>query len=117
LKTDGVFDNTAGYVLASKACSWMLHLCQEAGVNLKLGDCGKFKEFVESEGKVVGLKTTDGVTHHAGLVIVAAGGWTPSLVGEADQLLETTAGSVLTVQIPESCQDLWEKFSPKNFPV
>jgi sarcosine oxidase/L-pipecolate oxidase len=117
LKTGGVFDNTAGYVLASKACSWMLHLCQEAGVNLKLGDCGRFEELVERDGKVVGLQTTDGVTHSADLVIVAAGGWTPSLVGEADQLLETTAGSVLTVQIPRNRQDLWDKFNPKNFPV
>jgi sarcosine oxidase/L-pipecolate oxidase len=117
LKTEGVLDTTSGYVLASKACSWVLHLCKEAGVQTKFGQRGKFAQLVERAGKIVGLRTADGLTHRADLVIVAARGWTPSLVNEADQLLETTAGSVLTVQIPVSRLDLWQKFSPKNFPV
>jgi len=87
------------------------------GVQTRFGHCGNFKELVEKDGKVEGLRTADGISHRADLVIIAAGGWTPSLVKEADQLLETTAGSVLTVQIPKSRADLWEKFSPKNFPV
>lgn len=45
------------------------------------------------------------------------GGWTPGLVPEADGLLETTAGSVATIQIPEHRPDLLRRFSPDQFPV
>lgn len=37
------------------------------------------------------------------------GGWTPSVVPEVDGLLETTAGSVCTIQLPKERHDLWEK--------
>jgi len=117
LKMDGIFDNTGGLVLASKACAWVLHLCCQAGVKTCLGQCGNFKELVEKDGKVIGLKTYDGITHNADLVIVAAGSWTPSLIGESDQLLEATGGSVLTIKLPKERTDLWEKYSASNFPV
>lgn len=45
------------------------------------------------------------------------GGWTAGLLPEADGLIETTAGSVVTIQLPKDRPDLWERFSPENFPV
>ena len=54
----------------------------------KFGQRGKFAQLVERADKIVGLRTADGLTHRADLLIVAAGGWTPSLVKEADQLLD-----------------------------
>lgn len=66
---------------------------------------------------MTGIKPTNGVVHPADLVIVAAGGWTLSLVPEVDTILETTAGSVISIQLPKDRPDLWEKFDPKNFPV
>jgi sarcosine oxidase/L-pipecolate oxidase len=36
---------------------------------------------------------------------------------EVTHLLEATAGSVATVQLPQNRPDLWEHFSPDNFPV
>lgn len=36
---------------------------------------------------------------------------------ETSELLETTAGSVATIQLPRSRPDLWERFSPENCPV
>lgn len=36
---------------------------------------------------------------------------------EAEGILETTAGSVITVQLPQDRKDLWDKFSPEHFPV
>lgn len=118
LKTDGMLDTTAGFVLASKACTYVLHLISKAGVNLHLGPkTGQFTSYLKSGSKITGITTADGASHTADLVIVAAGGWTPSLVPQADRLLETTAGSVVTIALPESRPDLWEKYSPVKFPV
>ena len=36
---------------------------------------------------------------------------------EVSHLLETTAGSVATIQLPRDRPDLWERFSADNFPV
>ncbi|KAK7716568.1 hypothetical protein SLS57_006596 [Botryosphaeria dothidea] len=124
LPTDGMFDGTGGYVLASKACAWALHLCAQAGVKLRLGPQHKYSRHTTAisptTGKeaVTGVVTADGTTHPASLLIVACGGWTPALLPAADELLETTAGSVLTVRIPQDARpDLWDKFAPQNFPV
>ncbi|KAK0637800.1 L-pipecolate oxidase [Lasiodiplodia hormozganensis] len=125
LPVDGVLDATGGYVLASKACAWALHLCAAAGVKLRLGpEQGRYVRHATgvspTTGKrcVTGVVTADGTTHPASLVVVACGGWTPALLPDADELLETTAGSVLTVRIPKDERpDLWDKFAPENFPV
>ncbi|KAK8245687.1 FAD dependent oxidoreductase [Phyllosticta capitalensis] len=119
LPTDGILDATGGYVLASKACSWALHLCRQAGVKLRLGAPHKFISYTTcpSSGVITGLTTADGTHHRASLLIVAGGGYTPSLVPSASSFLETTAGSILTVRLPRERQDLWNKYSSDNFPV
>ncbi|KAL1305405.1 hypothetical protein AAFC00_002293 [Neodothiora populina] len=118
LETDGILDTTAGFLLASKACAYALHLCVKAGVHAHLGPkVGELTSLIKSEDTVTGIRTADGLTHHADLVIIAAGGWTPSLVPQADRLLETTAGSIVLVKLPEDRRDLWDKYSPEKFPV
>ncbi|KAK7615586.1 FAD dependent oxidoreductase-domain-containing protein [Phyllosticta paracitricarpa] len=119
LPTDGIFDRTGGYVLASKACIWALHLCTQAGVKLRLGAAHKFKSYTScpTTGAITGLTTTDGTHHRASLLIVAGGGYTPSLVPSGSPILETTAGSILPVRLPRERQDLWQKYSPNVFPV
>ncbi|THZ86415.1 nucleotide-binding domain-containing protein [Aureobasidium pullulans] len=118
LKTDGILDMTAGYTLASKACTYALHLCRHAGVHLHLGpSIGTFTSFLTASTKIAGIKTADDITHQAALVIVATGGWTPSLLSTSQSLLETTAGTVLTINLPPSRPDLWDKYAPENFPV
>ncbi|KAK8173477.1 FAD dependent oxidoreductase [Phyllosticta citrichinensis] len=119
LTTDGIFDGTGGYVLASKACSWALHLCKQAGVKLRLGASHKFTSYTTcpTTGAVTGLTTADGTHHRASLLVVAGGGYTPSLVPSASPILETTAGSILTLRLPRERQDLWQKYSPDAFPV
>lgn len=49
--------------------------------------------------------------------VLTAGGWSASIIPEAHQAVETTAGTVLFVDIPEDRQDLRKKFHPDNFPV
>ncbi|KAI1458162.1 FAD dependent oxidoreductase [Annulohypoxylon moriforme] len=117
----GVFDSTAGFVEASKACIWAMHLCRRNGVQFILGEKeGQASTFIKNErGRTVGLRTISGVEYHSELLILAAGGWTPSLFPVVSSLLETTAGSVVYFQLPPKDQapDLWDRFSPENFPV
>ncbi|KAL1762840.1 FAD dependent oxidoreductase-domain-containing protein [Schizophyllum commune] len=113
---DGVLDMTGGYTVADKACAYAQYLCTKAGVKFVFGEAGKVVNLVKEEGKVVGVKTADGQTHRADLVILACGGWTPSLLPEVCDRLETTAGSVVQIQLPPKDErlDLWDKFSPER---
>lgn len=118
LQTDGMLDMTAGVVLASKAYSFALHLCRKAGVKFHLGPGqGELQSLSRHDESVIGIRTVDGKSHIASLVVVAAGGWTPSLVPQADRLLEATAGSIVIFQLPEQRKDLWDKYDPEKFPV
>lgn len=48
---------------------------------------------------------------------MTAGGWTASIIPEAHRTVETTAGTVVFMDVPENREDLKEKFHPDNFPV
>ena len=101
---------------------WARYLCEQEGVSFVLGSrAGKLDELIvedaAGEKRIRGLKTADGQVHLADVTIVACGGWTPSVVPEVEGILETTAGSVVSVQLPKERQDLWDRFSPDNCPV
>ncbi|BDD62822.1 hypothetical protein MAP00_007781 [Monascus purpureus] len=117
-KYRGYLDTIGGFVYADKACRYALHLAQTLGVRFVLDrQAGRFDRFVEKDGIVTGIQMADRTTHPAALTIVACGGWTPGLIlPEMDGLCETTAGSVVTIQIPES-SPLRQRLSPDNFPV
>jgi sarcosine oxidase/L-pipecolate oxidase len=70
----GVFDSTAGFVRASKACVWAMHLARKCGVKFVLGDKGRMSSLIKQEdsSKIVGIKTADGVSHLADLVVIAS---------------------------------------------
>ncbi|KAI5240205.1 nucleotide-binding domain-containing protein [Aureobasidium subglaciale] len=78
---------------------------------------GTFKSLMKAGDRITGIRTADNKSHTAALVIIAAGGWTPSLLPAAQPLLETTAGIILTINLPTSRPNLWSKYSPTNFPV
>lgn len=51
-------------------------------------------------------------------VTLLGGGWTPSIIPEASDLLETTAGSVATIQLDKDKNpDFWDLHSPDRMPV
>jgi sarcosine oxidase/L-pipecolate oxidase len=106
LPTDGVLDMTSGFVLASRACAFALHLVRRLGVQTYFGPDYGMKSLVRNGKRVTGLITNDGNEHFGDVVIVACGGWTPSLVEETEQLIETTAGSVLSIRLPHNRKDL-----------
>ncbi|KAJ9409206.1 hypothetical protein DTO045G8_2974 [Paecilomyces variotii] len=116
-RLSGHLDMVGGFVYADKACRFALHKAQSLGVKFILDPtAGQFSSFIEENGVVTGIKTSDGKTHRAAVVILACGGWTPTLLPELDGLCETTAGSVAMIQIPEG-SPLRERFSPDRFPV
>ncbi|KAI5919583.1 FAD dependent oxidoreductase [Camillea tinctor] len=112
-----VLDSTAGFVAAYKSCAWAQYLAKKAGVKTLLDPVrGKVVDITSKDNHPVAV-TADGVEHVADLIVVAGGGWTPSLLPEVKDLLETTAGSVATIQLPKERTDLWERFAPENHPV
>ncbi|KAK3711324.1 hypothetical protein LTR37_009704 [Vermiconidia calcicola] len=117
LPFDGMLDMTAGFVLASRACAFALNLCHKLGVHTYFGPQHRMKSLVRKDNRVLGIITNDGNEHTGDIVIVACGGWTPSLLPEIEQLVETTAGSVLSIRLPTDRPDLWDKYSPERFPV
>ncbi|KAJ9620083.1 hypothetical protein H2204_012393 [Knufia peltigerae] len=112
----GVLDTTGGTILADKACSFALHKAERLGVKTVFGvRSGLFESFLrtsESE-KVVGIRTVDGKSHRADRVIMACGGWTPSLLPSLDSVCEATAGSVVMMKLPPA---LAAKYSADKFP-
>ena len=75
-KLNGFLDISAGLTYANKACTWVRHLCERAGLKFVLGSiCGKLDDLlVESTDqgrRVTGLRTADGVEHMADVLIVA----------------------------------------------
>lgn len=116
----GLLDTCGGMVYADLACRFALHKAETLGVRLFLGGrAGTFSKVVHESttNKVTGVQTADGGFHQADLVIMACGGWTPTLVPELDGLCETTAGSVSIFQLPEGNQELWDRFAPERFPT
>ncbi|KUJ13712.1 FAD dependent oxidoreductase [Mollisia scopiformis] len=121
-KLASFLDISAGLTYADKACIWVRYLCEKAGVKFVLGQKeGKLENLIINGAgyskKIKGLETADGKEHFADVTIVACGGWTPSVVQDVNGILQTTAGSVITIQLPKERQDLWDKYSPDNFAV
>ncbi|KAI1334501.1 FAD dependent oxidoreductase [Xylariaceae sp. FL0016] len=112
-----VLDSSAGFTVAYKSCAWAQHLAMQAGVEFVLHPTGGKVLDISNARRKPTVKTADGQTHYADLVVVAGGGWTAGLIPEVDGLIETTAGSVATIQLPKDRPDLWERFAPENFPV
>jgi sarcosine oxidase / L-pipecolate oxidase len=114
----GVLDIQGGFVYADKACWFALHKAKTLGVQVILGGAkGTFSNFLgNATSRITGVRTADDVSHSAELVIMACGGWTPSLVTQLDNVCETTAGSICIFQLPTD-STLWDRFAPKNFPT
>jgi sarcosine oxidase/L-pipecolate oxidase len=116
-KVVGVMDTSGGVTIADKACRFALHKARAHGAHFVFGSrAGGFDSLVYEDGRVSGIRTRDGKTHGAKLVIMACGGWTPSLVPQLDGLCETTAGSVAVYRLPRGSA-AYDRFAPDKFPV
>ncbi|KAI1625467.1 putative sarcosine oxidase [Exophiala viscosa] len=113
----GVLDTTGGVAVAHKACRFALHKARLLGVNFVLDPhSGAVESFCyDAGGKVNGVQMKDGKKRHASKVVVACGGWTPSILPVLDGICETTAGSVILIKIPPDSA-LYERLAPERFP-
>lgn len=111
-----LYDRTGGLTYADKACRFALHKARSYGAKFVLDPvAGEFKELLLQHNDVTGIRTADGNTHYAAMVILACGGWTPSILPALDGLNEATAGSVALLKIPRE-SPLYDRFAPENFP-
>jgi sarcosine oxidase / L-pipecolate oxidase len=111
-----LFDRTGGMTYADKACRFALHKARGYGAKFILDPvAGELKELLRNGDDITGIRTADGKTHRAAMVILACGGWTPSVLPALDGLNEATAGSVALLKIPRD-SPLYDRFAPKNFP-
>ncbi|KAL2827443.1 FAD dependent oxidoreductase [Aspergillus pseudoustus] len=119
-----VLDSLAGFVRCSNACAYWYEIAMTKGVEFRFGPQGAVESLVKTASaaepgkmKVTGLKTRDGLVHTADTVVVAAGSFSTQILPELSYHLESSAGSLATFKIDPGQQDLWEKYSPENFPV
>ncbi|GBE89546.1 predicted protein [Sparassis crispa] len=121
---EAVLDTSAGYVHSSEACAYLAEKLRPLGAKFLFGpEKGTFSSFkFKGSGdsrKIVGIITKDEKEHPGDLVVVAGGSATPMIVPEASEVVEATAGSVLTIALPprEQAPELWDKYSAAQHPV
>ncbi|KAJ5565565.1 FAD dependent oxidoreductase [Penicillium sp. DV-2018c] len=120
-----VLDSLAGFLRCSNACGHYQKVAADKGVRFNFGpqkgavdSLIKVKSSLEpGKEKVTGLKTTDGLVHHADAVVVAAGSFSTQILPELSYHLESSAGSLATYKIEKSNTELWDKYSAERFPV
>lgn len=121
LNLNGVLDSFAGVADANKALLWLKYLCEKTGnVKFVYGPTrGAVKEILfdkEQKRKAVGVRTADGLTYLASLVVLAAGGWsTRFFPQELIPRLEAVGSSYIILRIPSRRKDLIEKY--RNIPM
>ncbi|KAJ5407700.1 hypothetical protein N7509_001583 [Penicillium cosmopolitanum] len=122
---EAVLDSLAGFVRCSNACAHYQKVAASKGVRFWFGQKAgavdslvKEPSAIDSEkAKVIGLKTKDGVTHKADVVVVAAGSFSTQILPDLSYHLESSAGSLAIFKIDPSDKELWDKYSPEKFPV
>lgn len=104
LKTDdlaaGVHEPTTGYADPATATATFVRRAREQGATLR--QYTEVRKVLVETGKVRGVETADGVIG-AGTVVVAAGPWTPRLVGPLgiDLPIRANRAQVGQLQLPE----------------
>ncbi|EFX03276.1 sarcosine oxidase [Grosmannia clavigera kw1407] len=123
---DGVLDTLAGYVHASKACTFALRKAKRLGANIVLGTAGRVDAIVyapasavsigdhQTVERAIGVRTGDGLEHLGDVVIVAAGARTHGLVPDLAQSVTASGANIIHIDVPPRLQD---KFRADVFPV
>ncbi|GJC80854.1 hypothetical protein ColLi_03692 [Colletotrichum liriopes] len=121
---EAVLDSLAGFTKCSEACAYFYKLALRQGVTFHFGpEKGAFDSIIEEslsasgQKKAVGVKTKDGVSHKADVVVIAAGSFSTQLLPDLSYHLESSAGSVVTFKVNKNDSALWDKYSPERFPV
>ncbi|KAF7161700.1 hypothetical protein CNMCM5623_007187 [Aspergillus felis] len=121
---DAVLDSLAGFVRCSNASAYWYKIAVAKGVVFRFGKEGAIESLVKAPStvepgkeKVIGIRSEDGAFHDVDTVVVAAGSFSTQVLPELSYHLESSAGSVATLKIDIKQTELWDKYSPDNFPV
>ena len=102
----GYYNRLAGYAHSADALKGIWEVCAGMGVRFVLGEeKGRAERLVYEEGKCVGVRTADGETHKAELVICALGAHGASLLPGLGKFVVARCWSVAHVQLSEDEAD------------
>ncbi|CUM66169.1 uncharacterized protein PRCAT00003827001 [Priceomyces carsonii] len=110
----GTLDGITRILKADKALFYVKILLEKAGVIFHYGDEGTFSELIyddRNKSVVRGIRTANGSTHSADVVIVSSGPWTTSLVPQLQHRTQASLANIVYLEIPKSRQDLIDKYS------
>lgn len=107
---DGFYHAQSGWAESGRVVGALANQARSAGVSIFEGQT--FASFIESDGKIIGVRTREGECYHAGHILVAAGTWTPVLIPELARFMKSTGHPVFHLQTDQP-----EKFVPPEFPV
>jgi glycine/D-amino acid oxidase-like deaminating enzyme len=107
---DGVLEREAGYADSTLVVTTLLKRAQKIGVDLQSGS--EFARLDENNGKVRGVRLTNGDTIAADVVVMATGAWTPYLLPFTKSFLRATGHAVFHFKPTDP-----RPFVPECFPV
>jgi glycine/D-amino acid oxidase-like deaminating enzyme len=107
---DGYFNPQGGWSPSGKVVNLLAKRALDTGVTIVEGT--SFVSLVEESGRVVGVKTADGLEYRGDWVIVCAGSWTPVLLPFLQDVMWSTAQPVMHFNVPDI-----KSYQPPSFPV
>lgn len=91
--TSGYWNLDSGWADAEKSIEHLARLCTGAGVSFISGRAGTVMELITtkvgSKEQITGVRTADGKSSNADLVILATGAWTPYLIDPGNRFIAT----------------------------
>lgn len=97
----GYFNRYDGYAHSGNALKAVYEACAALGVRFLLGEAGRVSELVYQNNKATGVRTADGTTYGAKLVIVAAGAAAGNLVPDLGTQVVAKSWSVAHVKLTD----------------
>ena len=107
---DGFYHSVGGFAESGKVIEALIQKAKKEGVDLKGNH--KVNEILLEKGKVFGIKTADRQVYHSGMVIIAAGAWTPHLIPELQPMMKISGHPVFHLKVKDN-----SLFSFSKFPV
>ncbi len=107
---DGYFHSKGGYAESGRVVEQLAQQAQAVGVTLYAGQT--ITEILSANGRVGGVRTSEGQLFQGGIVLVAAGAWTQLLVPELEKALTPTGHPVFHLKTADTAL-----FKPPSFTV
>jgi sarcosine oxidase len=93
---DGYLNRRAGWVESAAVVSRIVNEARAAGV--RIVENATVSELLPASGQVTSVRTGEGAVLSAGLVLIAAGAWTPRLLPHLSDVMWTTGQPVVHVE-------------------